>query len=365
MRASLHASKTTIVRSILGPVLCIGPFFVHEPAMQKDFVAAADAMLATGRKAEAIALIARATTEGDVNAPFQLAIWLLAGAVLPRDLPQARKMLRLAVERGHKEARLIEIALVANGTGAAPDWQQAIRLLNTACAANDQNALQIVELLSAMNLTESGEPRAVPALQPLVSDGSIRLAPGLLSAAECAHLAHSAADLLAPAVVADPRTGRMVPHPIRTSDAATISPVREDPVIRAINARIASISGTKIEQGEALTILRYKPGQQFRLHSDVLPNVGNQRIVTVLVYLNDGFEGGETLFPEHGLIIRPKAGDAVIFDNATPDQKPIAASCHAGAPVISGVKWLATRWIRARSFDVWQGPESPHHGAKK
>jgi len=158
--------------------------------------------------------------------------------------------------------------------------------------------------------------------------------------------------------VMDPRTGRAIPHPIRTSDAAVIGPVREDPVIRAINVRIARISGTAVAQGEALTVLRYSPGQHFKLHSDVLPHVRNQRVATVIVYLNEGFAGGETLFPHHDLKIVPNGGDAIIFDNVDATGRPLDSARHAGVAPHSGVKWIATRWIRARPFDVWQGPES-------
>lgn len=326
--------------------------------MQNNPIAAAQAMLAAGRQGDAVALIARAVAAGDVEARFQQALWRLAGFPLPRDLPRAREDLRAVSTAGHPEAQIIELALTANGSGAPADWQAAMQLLHTAAATGDAHALHLQRLIARMALTMNGGPALSPTVTPLVADGTIRVVRALLDRDECAHVANSAADLLAPAVVADPRTGRSIPHPIRTSDAALISPVREDPVIRAINMRLAAASGTHVDQGEALTVLRYRPGQQFRLHSDALPNVGNQRISTVLVYLNDGFVGGETIFPHHDLTVVPKAGDALIFDNVDAGGRPMDNARHAGAPVTSGVKWLATRWIRARAFDVWTGPEA-------
>jgi prolyl 4-hydroxylase len=209
-----------------------------------------------------------------------------------------------------------------------------------------------------MSLDDRGFPRALPSVEPLSTDGSIRRARGFLSAEECVHVGTSVADLLRPATVTDPRTGRNVPNPIRTSDAAVLPPTREDLVLRAINLRIAAISDTRVDQGEALTVLRYQPGQQFRLHSDTLPHTRNQRIRTVLIYLNVGYEGGETTFPDHGLTIAPKLGDAIIFDNTDARGMPDLTMRHAGQPVRRGVKWLATRWIRQRTFDPWTGPEA-------
>jgi prolyl 4-hydroxylase len=339
-------------------VVSTGLFFVHDPAMQTNPIAAAQAMLAAGRQGDAIALIGQAAAAGDVEARFQQALWRLSGFPLPRDLPRARMDLRAASAGGHAEARIVEIALTANGSGARADWPTAMQLLDAAAATSDVHALHLQRLIARMNLTMDGHPKCSPTVTPLVPDGTVRAVSALLDRDECTHVANSAADLLAPAVVADPRTGRSIPHPIRTSDAALISPVREDPVTRAINMRLAAVSGTHVDQGEALTVLRYRPGQQFRLHSDALPNVRNQRIATVLVYLNDGFGGGETLFPDHKLTVVPKAGDALIFDNVDAAGRPMNNARHAGAPVTSGVKWLATRWIRARPFDVWTGPEA-------
>ena len=322
-----------------------GPFFVHHSAMQNDPMTA-------------VAAVQRRAAAGEGEALFQLGLWQLQGRPLPRDLPGARAALRRAADAGHDEARLIEIALAANGTGADADWHTAMGLLDTAVAAGNVPARQLKTLLAAMSLDDAGTPASLPVIQPLTADGSVRRAVAAFTPAECAHIARAADDLLAPAAVVDPRTGRSVPHPIRTSDVAVIGPVREDPVIRALNQRIAALSATRIGQGEALTVLRYRPGQQFRLHSDILPQVRNQRVATVLVYLNDDFTGGETSFPDHGLVIRPRVGDAIIFDNVDAAGHALATARHAGEPVRSGVKWLATRWIRARPFDVWTGPEA-------
>lgn len=326
--------------------------------MQNDPMGAVDAMLRSGRVADATATVARLAAAGHGGALFQQALWQLQGHPLPRDLAAARLALRQAADRGHGEARLVEITLAANGSGAAADWPAAMRLLAAANAAGDPHARYLHGLLSAMAIDGNGHPTTPLVVEPLTDDRSVRRVRGALSVAECTHIANAASDLLAPAVVVDPRTGRHVPHPIRTSDAGVLSPLREDPVIRAINVRIAALSDTQVTQGEALTVLRYRPGQQFRLHADVLPQVRNQRVATVLVYLNDGFGGGETTFPDHGLTIRPKAGDAIIFDNVDAQGRPLATARHAGEPVRSGVKWLATRWIRARPFDVWTGPEA-------
>ena len=45
----------------------------------------------------------------------------------------------------------------------------------------------------------------------------------------------------------------------------------EDPVIHALNRRLAAVSGTAWDQGEPLQILRYSPGQQYRNHFDFFP----------------------------------------------------------------------------------------------
>ncbi|PTQ62482.1 prolyl 4-hydroxylase [Sphingomonas aurantiaca] len=309
-------------------------------------------LVSIGRASEALAILRSAGDRGDVDAIMQLAVWHLAGDVVARDLVQARALLARAVSIGHVDAALMEIALTANGSGGTPDWPGAVSLLRTAARA-DPVALGQLTLLDAMAIDAAGAPTALPVPETLSETPDVIRFPRLLTAAECAHLAGVAAAMLEPARVIDPRTGRWIAHPIRTSDGTAIGPAREDLVVRAINRRIAAASGTDIGQGEPLTVLRYRPGQQYRLHLDTIQDAANQRVATVLVYLNEGYGGGETHFPAGNLTITPRGGDAIVFRTLTTDGAIDQSSRHAGLPVTHGAKWLATRWIRADPIDPW------------
>lgn len=334
-----------------------GPFSFQPSArtalrMEEAAFADAERLISLGRLPDAIEPMVRAAQAGDARAIYQLALWRLIGDPLPRDLRAARSLLRGAAGAGHPAARLAEVALTANGTGAPADWQRAVALLRAA-AEQDDVARHHFALVEAMALTDGGTPATPPACETLCERCSVVRFPALFSAAECRHLAEAAEDLLEPAMVVDPASRRQVPHPVRTSDGAVIGPTRETLVVRALNHRIAMASGMAVDQGEPLAILRYAPGQQYRPHLDSIAGARNQRVRTVLIYLNDGFAGGETHFPELGLTVEPRLGDAIMFDNVHPDGRPDARSRHAGLPVTRGEKWLATRWIRAGRVDPW------------
>lgn len=311
-----------------------------------------DRMLQSGHVSEAVSLNSQAVAAGDRDAIFQRALWHLIGSPLARDLVQARRLLRLAAAKRHPDAAMVEVALQANGTGAVADWAGALARLKEVASwlpvARDQlRSLEVAEL------RPDGGPKVQPIGEALDPQKLVWRFRALASPPQCATIARSVADLMAPSVVVDPATGRQVPHPVRTSHSAVVGPTRESLPIRAINLKLAAITGTTVDQGEALTILRYGVGQEFRLHLDTLPTGQNQRIATVLIYLNDGFEGGETLFPELGLRITARAGDAIMFRTLDGSGQPDTRLRHAGLPVTRGVKWLATRWIRQHPIDPW------------
>lgn len=71
----------------------------------------------------------------------------------------------------------------------------------------------------------------------------------------------------------------------------------------------------------------------------------------MLVYLNEDYEGGETFFPRFDLKVRGRRGDALLFRNTLDDGRPDERTAHAGLPVTRGVKLIASRWIRQRTFE--------------
>lgn len=310
---------------------------------------------ASDRTISIVSDLKAAGAAGDAQALMQLAVWHLTGTNVERDIEAARGLLRRAVEIGHVDGALMEVALVGNGNGnlALPDWSGALALLHAAAADNDHVAAAQIALVERMAITNAGMPTLHPQPRQLRNAPRLFHYEALLTPEECAHLATVGSGLLEPAHVIDPSSGRLVPHPVRSSDNGAIGPTREDLVVRAINLRIAAISETTAAQGEPLTVLRYREGQRYKPHVDTIAGAENQRIRTVLIYLNQGFRGGETHFPALDLSISPRTGDAVVFDTLLANGASDPTAVHSGEPVTAGAKWIATRWIRAAPVDPW------------
>jgi prolyl 4-hydroxylase len=68
------------------------------------------------------------------------------------------------------------------------------------------------------------------------------------------------------------------------------------------------------------------------------------------MYLNDVEAGGSTVFPEVGLDVLPRRGNAVYFAYTTEQGELDARSLHGGSPVSAGEKWIATKWFRQRPY---------------
>lgn len=123
------------------------------------------------------------------------------------------------------------------------------------------------------------------------------------------------------------------------------------------------LSGLPIINQESLQIAHYNEGGKFNPHYDAC-NTGTpeyrekinrnagQRRVTLLIYLNDTFEGGETVFNKIGLIIKPKKGKGILFWNTSETEEILLNSMHCGEPVIKGEKWICTKWTHVREYPI-------------
>lgn len=312
----------------------------------------ADALLAAGNRAAAVEIVSSAATSGNAASLRQMALWHVYGDPLPRDFAAARRLFERGGAAGDREAARIHAVFMALGAGGPGDWGEAVSLLRKAAALDPVAAAQCA-LLGSMALSANGDPASAASIRPIAESPRLGIVRGLCTPAECVHIAAVAAPRMVPSMVTDPRTGRLIPHPIRTSEGAVLGPIQQDLVVEAINRRIAAASGTRVEQGEPLTVLRYAPGQEYRLHHDCLPGERNQRVVTAILYLNDGYGGGATAFPAAGCEVQGRTGDLVVFGNTLPDGHVDERSRHAGLPVTRGEKWVATRWIRQHDFDPW------------
>lgn len=100
---------------------------------------------------------------------------------------------------------------------------------------------------------------------------------------------------------------------------------------------------------EMAQIQKYGIGEEYRHHHDYFTCHDyiflNDRVASIIVYLNDDFEGGETDFPKINLKIKPKAGMALYFDYKYSNELN-DYTLHAGLPILKGEKWIMTIWVR-------------------
>ncbi|AVL94024.1 putative prolyl 4-hydroxylase [Megavirus vitis] len=136
---------------------------------------------------------------------------------------------------------------------------------------------------------------------------------------------------------------------------------KNDPMVLNMFENISKQFGIPFENAEDLQVVRYLPGQYYNEHHDAccddtdkcreFISRGGQRKLTVLIYLNNEFEGGCTYFKNLELRAKPSTGDALVFYPLAKNvNKCHPLSLHAGMPVTSGEKWIANIWFRENRF---------------
>lgn len=130
----------------------------------------------------------------------------------------------------------------------------------------------------------------------------------------------------------------------------------DDDTVKNITTRISTLTNTLLNYKEDMQVVKYTRGGFFTPHYDSCAGTpeyckrltqNGQRLLTFLIYLNDDFTGGETIFPKINKTIKPELGKAVLFYNVDDNDVGIDESFHGGQPVLSGEKWIANIWIHS------------------
>ena len=246
-----------------------------------------------------------------------------------------------------------------NGPGALPSEAAAEQGLGAEALAKaaEQESSSTRILAGGPNEIDAGD-RAVQILMALNAPRVV-LFGDLLSPQECEALIEMSRGKLERSNVVDRQTGRYERHPDRTSEG-TYFRRAENELIARIETRIAELTGCPVERGEPIQVLHYNPGTEYKPHFDYFDpsdsgnrqvlSMGGQRIATLIMYLNDVQAGGSTVFPDIGLDVLPKRGNAVFFAYSDDQGRLDSRTLHGGSPVATGEKWIATKWLRQGSY---------------
>lgn len=120
--------------------------------------------------------------------------------------------------------------------------------------------------------------------------------------------------------------------------------------LRKIYDYMVTISGYPVSHMEPVSIVKYTEGQFFNAHEDRFPInstemklLGSQRSISMLLYLNNVEDGGETQFIDINLRIIPETGKSLVWRN-TPSSR------HESSVVKKGVKWVVVMFVHDKEL---------------
>jgi prolyl 4-hydroxylase len=317
-----------------------------------------------GRFAEAMEALKGASLEGDLVAMTELAHRLLVGDRAPKSPKHALYLLQQAAHQGDARALARVAALTAGGAYLRQDWRQALQLLGQAAAAGDtaaQGQLTCLQPQGAPPASWQDMAQRVPLTDWLQAAGqeklheNVRRVPELAPMPVCSWLIDRARGRLQPALVYDAVSHENQLHEMRTNSMALFDYSTFDVVQFLLQARMSLTCGYAMQHFETPMVLHYEVGQQITPHFDFIDaNASDyaeqvreqgQRMITFLLYLNDDYDGGETTFPELGIVHRGTARAGLYFINAHADLTPNRQMLHTGSPPARGEKWVVSQFI--------------------
>lgn len=142
----------------------------------------------------------------------------------------------------------------------------------------------------------------------------------------------------------------------RTSSTSNLD--MNNSLVASVHKKIADYLKLDISKGEALQGQLYEEGQYFKPHNDFFTGAAydmhckssGNRTQTFMIYLNDGFVGGGTNFPNLNKTIEPEIGKGLWWENIK-DGEYQNQYLHEGVSVEKGKKYIVTSWWRENNWD--------------
>lgn len=194
-------------------------------------------------------------------------------------------------------------------------------------------------------------------VEVLNSDDNLVFYRGLLSKDECDHMIRTAEPHMARSQTFSGGNDKR-----RTSSSVFGNKFYTDPVMRAIMERCATLVGYPVSHVELPQVVRYHTGELYMNHSDVYPDgspsleKSGQRDYTFFIYLNEpspGQSGGETVFSDQEIYIKPERGMGVMWRNvdiANNQNLDYGKIVHNAQPPSDWTKYGMNVWIRHKKW---------------
>jgi prolyl 4-hydroxylase len=320
------------------------------PSHQKGPTALQARRLLVGRDApfapeEGVAALEQLAPEGDSDALCTLATLRAAGAWTRHSWPEAMDLLQQAAELGSVEARGQLLALTADRdlasqirSGAAGEldrWRRLKESIDVEAWVTPEKPLQVCEAPRVW----TAERFATPEL--------------------CEWLVSRARDRFKPALMRDATTGVAQALDSRTCSDFVFDVVDGGVVMLLLRIKISNTTSIPVPHMEPPQIFHYSIGEEIQPHYDYLfdgktaygsdGSYTGDRLATFLLYLNDGYEGGELEFPYGPFSYKGRPGDGIFFASQR-DKKPDPKSLHGATPVTRGEKFILSQWIHNQPF---------------
>lgn len=136
-----------------------------------------------------------------------------------------------------------------------------------------------------------------------------------------------------------------VVSPVRTSQQAwcQVEPCVNHPLVNRVHERVVNVTGIPKPNAEFFQVLRYEPGQFYRVHHDQNADPDSLmgvRLFTFFIYMREPAKGGATHFPQLNLTVHPKAGSALLWPNVQDNDLRVAdmRTNHEAQPPEEGLK---------------------------